>query len=119
MIGPRSLEGILIRVNYCNEETGYVVARLEVPDHRDPVTVVGNLWGATPGETIRLTGQWIRHARYGDQFKVETYESVLPASVAAIERYLASGLIRGIGPVDLAIASGITGRSSRKSRSAC
>ncbi|MEE9171805.1 MAG: ATP-dependent RecD-like DNA helicase [candidate division NC10 bacterium] len=98
MIGPRPLEGTLIRVNYCNEETGYVVARLEVPDHRDPVTVVGNLWGATPGETIRLTGQWIRHARYGDQFKVEAYESVLPASVAAIERYLASGLIRGIGP---------------------
>lgn len=99
MTDPRPLEGTLVRVNYCDEETGYVVARLEVPDHRDPVTVVGNLWGAKTGETIRLRGQWVRHARYGAQFKVEAYESVLPASVAAIERYLASGLIRGIGSV--------------------
>lgn len=98
MSGFRALEGTLVRVNYSDEETGYVVARLDVPEHRAPITVVGNLWGATPGETIRLRGQWIRHARYGEQFKVESYESVLPASVAAIERYLASGLIRGIGP---------------------
>jgi len=95
---PRLLEGTLIRVNYSDAETGYVVARLEVPGHRGPVTVVGNLWGATPGEAIRLKGQWVRHARYGEQFKVEAYESILPASVAAIERYLASGLIRGVGP---------------------
>ncbi len=98
MIGPQPLEGTVIRVNYSDEETGYVVARLEVPDHRNPVTVVGNLWGASPGETIRVRGQWIRHARYGEQFKVEAYESILPASVVAIERYLASGIIRGIGP---------------------
>ncbi len=98
MIGPRVLEGTLIRVNYSDGETGYAVARLEVPGHRDAVTVVGNLWGATPGETIRIRGQWVRHSRYGEQFKVETYESILPASVAAIERYLASGLVRGIGP---------------------
>jgi exodeoxyribonuclease V alpha subunit len=96
--GRRPLEGTLIRVNYSDEETGYVVARLEIPDYRHPVTVVGNLWGVTPGETIRLRGQWVRHARYGEQFKVEAYESILPASVGAIERYLASGLIRGIGP---------------------
>ncbi|MFQ5960328.1 MAG: ATP-dependent RecD-like DNA helicase [Candidatus Methylomirabilales bacterium] len=98
MIGPQPLEGTVIRVNYSDEETGYVVARLEVPDHRNPVTVVGNLWGATPGETIRVRGQWIRHARYGQQCQGEAYESSLPASVAAIERYLASGVIRGIGP---------------------
>lgn len=99
MIGSPPLEGTLIRVNYSDEATGYVVARLEVPDHRDPVTVVGNLWGAAPGETIRVRGQWVRHARYGEQFKVEAYESILPASVVAIERYLASGIIKGIGPV--------------------
>jgi len=99
VIGSPPLEGTLIRVNYSDEATGYVVARLEVPDHRDPVTVVGNLWGAAPGETIRVRGQWVRHARYGEQFKVEAYESILPASVVAIERYLASGIIKGIGPV--------------------
>ncbi|MGH7422530.1 MAG: SF1B family DNA helicase RecD2, partial [Candidatus Methylomirabilales bacterium] len=98
MSQPRLLEGTLVRVNYSNAETGYVVARLEVPGHHGPVTVVGNLWGVTPGEPIRLKGHWVRHARYGEQFKVEAYESILPTSVDAIERYLASGLIRGIGP---------------------
>ncbi|MGH7370442.1 MAG: SF1B family DNA helicase RecD2 [Candidatus Methylomirabilales bacterium] len=98
MSQPQLLEGTLVRVNYSDAETGYVVARLEVPGHPGPVTVVGNLWGVTPGEPIRLRGQWVRHARYGEQFKVEAYESILPTSVAAIERYLASGLIRGIGP---------------------
>jgi exodeoxyribonuclease V alpha subunit len=96
--GSRQLEGTVVRVNYRDEATGYVVARLEVPGHRAPVTVVGNLWGATPGEMVRLRGQWVRHIRYGEQFKVEAYESLLPASVAAIERYLASGLIKGVGP---------------------
>jgi exodeoxyribonuclease V alpha subunit len=95
---PRLLEGTLVRVNYSDAETGYVVARLEVPGHHGPVTVVGNLWGVIPGEPIRLKGHWVRHARYGEQFKVEAYESILPTSVDAIERYLASGLIRGIGP---------------------
>lgn len=98
MSDSRALEGTLVRINYSDGETGYVVARMDVPEHRAPITVVGNLWGASPGETVRLKGQWTRHARYGEQFKVESYESVRPASVAAIERYLASGLIRGIGP---------------------
>ena len=98
MIGSEFLEGTLIRVNYYNEETGYVVAQLQVTGPRDRVTVVGNLWGTTPGETLRLRGEWVRHARYGEQFKVESHESILPASVAAVERYLASGLIKGIGP---------------------
>jgi hypothetical protein len=75
-----------------------LLSRREVGEHRKPVTVVGNLWGANPGETVRLKGVWVRHTRYGDQFKVYEYESLLPASTAAIERYLASGLIKGIGP---------------------
>lgn len=99
MIDPKLLEGTLVGVTYSNPDTGYVVARLEIGGHRKPVTVVGNLWGANPGETVRLKGMWVRHARYGDQFKVSEYESLLPASTAAIERYLASGLIKGIGPV--------------------
>jgi exodeoxyribonuclease V alpha subunit len=98
VIEPTLLEGTLVGVTYSNADTGYVVARLEVGEHRKPVTVVGNLWGANPGETVRLKGVWVRHTRYGDQFKVYEYESLLPASTAAIERYLASGLIKGIGP---------------------
>ncbi len=101
MTGAHLLEGTLLGVTYLNEETGYVVARLEVagPAGSRGVTVVGNLLGVSPGESVRLKGEWVRHARYGEQFKVEGYESVLPASVTGIERYLASGLIKGIGPV--------------------
>jgi len=99
VIEARLLEGTLVGVTYTNADTGYVVARLEVGERTKPVTVVGNLWGANLGETVRLKGTWVRHARYGEQFKVTEYESLLPASTAAIERYLASGLIKGIGPV--------------------
>lgn len=100
MSGAHLLEGVLLGVTYLNEETGYVVARLEVPGPAGPkgVTVVGNLLGITPGESVRLKGEWVRHARYGEQFRVEGYESILPATVTGIERYLASGLIKGIGP---------------------
>ena len=101
MTGAHLLEGTLLGVTYLNEETGYVVARLEVSGLASPrgVTVVGNLLGVNPGEAVRLRGEWVRHIRYGEQFKVEGYESILPASVTGIERYLASGLIKGIGPV--------------------
>ena len=63
------------------------------------VTVVGNLLEVSPGESLRLHGQWTSHARYGRQFQVERYDTVLPATVAGIEKYLGSGLIKGIGPV--------------------
>jgi exodeoxyribonuclease V alpha subunit len=60
---------------------------------------VGNLPSLTPGETLRLQGTWTHHKKYGDQFQVERYESVAPATLTGIQRYLGSGLIKGIGPV--------------------
>jgi exodeoxyribonuclease V alpha subunit len=60
---------------------------------------VGNLLEVSPGENLRLHGQWTSHARYGRQFQVERYATVLPATAAGIEKYLGSGLIKGIGPV--------------------
>lgn len=93
------LQGTIERVTYASEETGYVVARLEVPGRKKLVTIVGNLGTVTPGEVLRLNGQWINHPKYGEQFRVERYETVAPATLAGIEKYLASGLIKGIGPV--------------------
>ena len=87
------------RITYCNEENGYTVAQVTPEGRTYTVTVVGNLLEVSPGESLRLHGQWATHARYGRQFQVERYATVLPATVAGIEKYLGSGLIKGIGPV--------------------
>ncbi|KAB2344387.1 SF1B family DNA helicase RecD2 [Actinomadura rudentiformis] len=97
---PAVLEAVLERVTYANEETGYTVARVatEKTGH-DLLTVVGALLGAQVGESLRLTGRWRSHPKYGRQFEVESYTTVLPATVQGIRRYLGSGMIKGIGPV--------------------
>jgi exodeoxyribonuclease V alpha subunit len=94
-----SLQGQIERVTYTNNENGYTVAKVKVNGQRDLVTVVGNLMAPTPGEIIRMDGEWSNHPRYGEQFKVVHYTSLVPASVYGIEKYLGSGLIKGIGPV--------------------
>src|SRR5262245_60098807 len=93
------LEGTLERVVFANEENGWSVVRLEVPGKADLVTAVGRLLEVQPGESLKLTGTWETDRKFGLQFRVSAFESVLPASVTAIERYLGSGLIRGIGKV--------------------
>jgi exodeoxyribonuclease V alpha subunit len=94
------LEAVLERVTYANEETGYTIARVAA-DRSGPdlLTVVGPLAGAQVGESLRLTGRWTSHPRYGRQFEVRSYSTVLPATIQGIQRYLGSGLIKGIGPV--------------------
>jgi len=97
--GVAVIEGILERVTYANQESGYTIVRLAVPGQEDLVTAVGHLLGAKPGESMRLSGQWKNHAQYGRQFAAESYSTLLPASINGIQRYLGSGLIKGIGPV--------------------
>jgi len=93
------VEGVLERITYANEETGYTVARVDTGrGANDLLTVVGALLGAQPGESLRLHGRWGNHSQYGKQFTVENYTTVLPATVQGIRRYLGSGLIKGIGP---------------------
>ncbi|MCX4783454.1 SF1B family DNA helicase RecD2 [Streptomyces sp. NBC_01264] len=99
---PRQLaevEGVLERITFANEETGYTVARVDTGrGANDLLTVVGALLGAQPGESLRLYGRWGSHPQYGKQFTVENYTTVLPATIQGIRRYLGSGLIKGIGP---------------------
>ncbi|MEW2415005.1 ATP-dependent RecD-like DNA helicase [Streptomyces sp. NPDC046866] len=93
------VEGVLERITYANEETGYTVARVDTGrGSGDLLTVVGSLLGAQPGESLRMEGRWGSHPQYGRQFTVENYRTVLPATVQGIRRYLGSGLIKGIGP---------------------
>ena len=94
------LEAVLERITYANEDTGYTIARVATErTGPDLLTVVGPLLGAQVGESLRLTGRWSSHPRYGRQFQVHSYTTVLPATIQGIRRYLGSGLIKGIGPV--------------------
>ncbi|GGU54692.1 ATP-dependent RecD-like DNA helicase [Streptomyces albospinus] len=99
MVNAAVVEGVLERITYANEESGYTVARVDTGrGSGDLLTVVGALLGAQPGESLRMEGRWGSHPQYGKQFTVENYTTVLPATIQGIRRYLGSGLIKGIGP---------------------
>lgn len=87
------------RITYCNQENGFTIARARASGRRDPVTIVGNLFSTGAGEVLKLVGKWYNHPKFGEQFQITSYESVVPATVRGIEKYLGSGLIKGIGPV--------------------
>ncbi|MDR2794222.1 MAG: ATP-dependent RecD-like DNA helicase [Holosporaceae bacterium] len=93
------LRGQLERVTFQNEENDYVVAKVKVYGHADLVTIVGNIPSPTPGEILDMSGEWTNHPKFGAQFKSVFCKCSVPASVAGIERYLGSELIKGIGPV--------------------
>jgi exodeoxyribonuclease V alpha subunit len=105
------LKGQIERITYSNEESGYTVAKVKVGGRGKLVTVVGSLIAPIPGELVELSGEWINHPRYGEQFKIARYRSLEPASVYGIEKYLGSGLIKGIGPV---MARRIVGKFGEK-----
>ena len=96
---PDTLRGTIERITYHNEENGYTVAQLAVDGRADTVPVIGNMLGINVGESVELTGAWMAHPQYGRQFKAESVRTVLPATIAGLEKYLGSGLIKGIGPV--------------------
>ena len=91
------IEGILERITFQNEENGYMVARLQTAT--ESLTIVGYLPNVSTGESLRLSGEWVLHPTYGRQFKVEAFDVLPPVTVEGIERYLGSGLIKGIGSV--------------------
>ena len=93
----QTISGVLERIIYFNEENAYCVAEVQVPDSKRPVTILGALPGVQCGETLQLSGEWARHPKHGDQFKIAQFKSKLPASVHGIRKYLGSGLIHGIG----------------------
>src|SRR6201989_1191937 len=98
--GGAVLDGVLERVTFANPETGYTIARI-APERAsgELVTAVGPLLGAQIGEVLRLRGRSSSHPKDGRQFEVHSYTTVLPATAAGIQKYLGSGLIKGIGPV--------------------
>jgi exodeoxyribonuclease V alpha subunit len=94
-----SIQGVLERVTFSSEESAWSVVKLVVPGKADLVTAVGNLLGVQPGESVRLLGRWTTDQKYGEQFRVDSYVTVKPATLVGIEKYLGSGLVRGVGKV--------------------
>ncbi len=95
---PKSdtLQGVLERIIYFNEENNYCIAELKPDQSKEKVTVVGMLPGVQCGETLRIQGTWTNHPSHGTQFKFTKFKSKLPASVYGIRKYLGSGLVKGV-----------------------
>jgi len=93
------IHGLLEKISYRNEENDFVVAKLREKEKKELTTIVGNLSGINPGESLELTGKWVHNKKFGEQFQVETFQITVPATLYGIEKYLASGLIKGIGAV--------------------
>ena len=119
-----SLSGAVERITFYNSENGYTVLRLRPDSGRGShtmhtsslsreglITVVGNLPELSPGEHLHLEGHWDKHPKHGSQFKAEVCEQTLPATVAGIQNYLGSGMIKGIGPK---LAERIVGKFKEK-----
>jgi exodeoxyribonuclease V alpha subunit len=94
-----TLRGTIERITFHNEENGYTVAQLAPDGQGYTVPVIGNMLGINVGESVELGGAWMAHPQYGRQFKAETVRTILPATIAGLEKYLGSGLVKGIGPV--------------------
>ncbi len=92
------LAGLVERVTYQNAENGFCVIRVKARSHRDLVTVVGHAAIVSAGEWITASGEWVNDRTHGQQFKAQFLKISEPTSVEGIEKYLASGMIRGIGP---------------------
>ncbi|MCU0569421.1 MAG: ATP-dependent RecD-like DNA helicase [Oculatellaceae cyanobacterium Prado106] len=93
------LQGVVERITYHSEESGYTVARLKAPRVSDLVTIVGNFANIQAGQTLQMEGTWREHPKYGAQYQVTQYRETKPATITGIEKYLGSGLIKGVGPV--------------------
>ncbi|MFG1466585.1 ATP-dependent RecD-like DNA helicase [Xanthobacter sp. DSM 24535] len=96
---PEVLAGLIERVTFHNTENGFCVLRIKARGHRDVLTVVGHAAIISAGEWITVTGEWINDRTHGQQFKARFLKTSPPASADGIEKYLASGMIKGIGPV--------------------
>lgn len=94
------LSGLVERITFVNEENGFSVIKLKCKGFSDLVTAVGTMAAVNIGAAVYLQGEWATDSKYGRQFKVQYYKETIPATVAGIERYLGSGLIKGIGPVN-------------------
>ena len=96
---PEVLAGLIERVTFHNAENGFCVLRIKVRGHRDMVTVVGHAAEISAGKWVTVSCTWVNDRQHGQQFKAAFLRSSPPTTAEGIEKYLGSGMIRGIGPI--------------------
>ena len=89
---------VVEHITYQNAENGYSIMKVNVKGYKDLVTLVGSLLNVPVGSVLLCEGDWKVDKKYGSQFVVQSYEEVMPATIFGIEKYLGSGLVKGIGP---------------------
>jgi exodeoxyribonuclease V alpha subunit len=87
------------RVTFFNEENGFAVLKVKARGRREPVAVVGSLPAVAPGEWLTAEGRWVQNKEFGLQFQAELLKSTAPTTREGIEKYLGSGMVKGVGPV--------------------
>jgi exodeoxyribonuclease V alpha subunit len=99
------LSGLIDRVTYFNAESGFAVLKVKASGHRDLVTVVGSLPSASAGEWLTAEGTWVRDREHGLQLKATVLRTVPPTTAEGIEKYLGSGMVKGIDPISSHLAN--------------
>jgi exodeoxyribonuclease V alpha subunit len=94
-----SLSGLIERVTFFSEDSGYAVLKIKAQGHRENITVVGSLPSVSAGEWVTAEGRWVQDREFGLQFRAELLNSTAPTTKEGIEKYLGSGMVKGIGPV--------------------
>jgi len=92
------IKGTIERVVYRNPDNDYMIARFKSEESQEMVTIVGKFIDAQPGERLEVNGRWVFNKKYGNQFEIGSIEVLIPSTIEGIEKYLGSGLIKGIGP---------------------
>src|ERR1700730_12817688 len=95
---PETITGLIDRVTYHNPENGFAVLRVKIKARPELVTVLGSTTAVTAGEHLEASGRWVIDRQHGQQFRADELKTTHPASAEGIEKYLASGAIRSIGP---------------------
>ena len=93
------LVGSIERVTFHSDETGFCVLRVKARGQRDLITIVGHAASISAGEWVQMSGTWINDRTHGLQFRAAFLKATPPTTIEGIEKYLGSGMIRGIGPV--------------------
>lgn len=106
----RELTGQIEKITYHDAESGYTVLRVQINGYQEPITAVGMMSAPAVGSILQLRGSWKNHPKFGIQFGIKEYKAEIPTSVAGIEKYLSSGVIKGIGP---SVAEKIVGKFGR------
>jgi exodeoxyribonuclease V alpha subunit len=94
-----ALAGLVERVNFHNEDNGFCVLRVKARGQRDLITILGHAAMIAAGEFVQATGSWINDRTHGVQFRASFLKATAPTTIEGIEKYLGSGMIRGIGPI--------------------